>query len=595
MNLASITQRILCLLLLTHCAPSWAIQVKGSTTGVGPGRQRPFRQEITAFSQSGPAWDLYLLALQQLQNTPASDPLSYYSIAGIHGYPNIAWDNAQGNPASRSIGYCKHFSVLFEIWHRPYLALLEQRIAEIARNIATLYSPPDRDRYSTAADTLRIPYWDWLISPSLPTVMTTPKIGVNAPEGFRSIDNPLRRYNFPVNVTSIIQPVQYVYGLDKYSSTVRHVGLDGASQDDLASQAMQADSAARLSNTYNLLVSSHTWTEIASDSINGTHNSLENLERIHGGVHNNVGEMTDQNIPRGHMALIPLSAYDPIFWLHHANMDRLTALWQALHPDSYVEPTYQTQDTFFQAADTIEDINTALAPFHADDDGIFWTAGTSRDTAVFGYTYPELVDWDLNSTALAAKVRQAVNMLYSPSVSSNTSSRRVRGGSTKIASLMSNVDAGSALELGVNNQPRQWYLRLTFIIPMAGDGDAVYLFAGMPLRLSTSWSNSRNLIGSFRPYGKSTWTSQQHVDVPCTHTVAAAIDRGILASAAIDEVVQFLKENVVVRVTRGNQKEFISLSNSGIKLSIVSQRVEPRKSLSEFPKYGEFEVHQVLA
>jgi hypothetical protein len=33
---------------------------------------------------------------------------------------------------------------------------------------------------------------------------------------------------------------------------------------------------------------------------------------------------------------IVLSAFDPIFWMHHCNCDRLFAIWQALNYDVYV-------------------------------------------------------------------------------------------------------------------------------------------------------------------------------------------------------------------------------------------------------------------
>ena len=43
------------------------------------------------------------------------------------------------------------------------------------------------------------------------------------------------------------------------------------------------------------------------------------LERVHGGVHNAVGgQMAQTNSPA-----------DPLFWLHHANIDRIWSAWQA--------------------------------------------------------------------------------------------------------------------------------------------------------------------------------------------------------------------------------------------------------------------------
>ena len=42
---------------------------------------------------------------------------------GIHGYPNLPWDGVTGNGGG--VGFCTHGSILFPVWHRPYLALFE--------------------------------------------------------------------------------------------------------------------------------------------------------------------------------------------------------------------------------------------------------------------------------------------------------------------------------------------------------------------------------------------------------------------------------------------------------------------------------------
>ncbi|KAJ3078549.1 hypothetical protein HK102_004420, partial [Quaeritorhiza haematococci] len=52
-----------------------------------------------------------------------------------------------------------------------------------------------------------------------------------------------------------------------------------------------------------------------------------NLEFEHNIVHNNIGG------DNGDMAT-PTSPRDPLFWLHHSNVDRFWALWQALHPNN---------------------------------------------------------------------------------------------------------------------------------------------------------------------------------------------------------------------------------------------------------------------
>jgi tyrosinase len=72
--------------------------------------------------------------------------------------------------------------------------------------------------------------------------------------------------------------------------------------------------------------SNHTWNEIHTDQ--GT---LTSLESIHDTIHVDVGG-------RGHMGDPAVAAFDPIFWMHHCQVDRLLALWQAAYPETYVSP-----------------------------------------------------------------------------------------------------------------------------------------------------------------------------------------------------------------------------------------------------------------
>ena len=52
-------------------------------------------------------------------------------------------------------------------------------------------------------------------------------------------------------------------------------------------------------------------------------------EGIHGYVHCTVGP----RCPVAHMGDVPVAGNDPVFYSHHANIDRLWACWQNLHPD----------------------------------------------------------------------------------------------------------------------------------------------------------------------------------------------------------------------------------------------------------------------
>lgn len=77
--------------------------------------------------------------------------------------------------------YCEHSDVLFPVWHRPYVALLEKSITTVARKIAQLYPDSARPIYLAAANELRWPYWDWAASPVVPSFLLQQQIIVNAP------------------------------------------------------------------------------------------------------------------------------------------------------------------------------------------------------------------------------------------------------------------------------------------------------------------------------------------------------------------------------------------------------------------------------
>lgn len=129
---------------------------------------------------------------------------------------------------------------------------------------------------------------------------------------------------------------------------------------------------------------------------------IDSLESVHDTIHNTVGSSGP-----GHMTNAAYSAFDPVFWLLHANIDRMTALWQTLNPDSWVTNHSNPTATFTSDAGAYADENTPLQPFHCNKAGDFWTSASVRDQTVFGYTYPELVGLSAEDTLVSR-----INRLY---------------------------------------------------------------------------------------------------------------------------------------------------------------------------------------
>jgi tyrosinase len=106
------------------------------------------------------------------------------------------------------------------------------------------------------------------------------------------------------------------------------------------------------------------------------------IEGFHGNYHNFIGG-------DGHMGNISVAAFDPVFWFHHAQIDRVWSLWQAFHPDLWFPKATQPN----QKPENEKD----LLPFYLErkgpGDGKFYTSDNTKSTEDLGYAYDDLVGW----------------------------------------------------------------------------------------------------------------------------------------------------------------------------------------------------------
>ncbi|CRG91699.1 hypothetical protein PISL3812_08750 [Talaromyces islandicus] len=601
------------LLLLISLSALSKSAVGYAITGVSGGvnsetGERPARLDMRSLQSAGPAFDLFVQALSQFQSDDQSDLISYYEVAGIHGYPYRSWDNVEG---TYQTGYCTHGSVIFPTWHRPYLALFEQRIWSYAQDIAKSYPDSQRQSYVDAAKTLRIPYWDWAVNPNLPESTTYQKITVNTPTGQQSFDNPLYSYKFhPLPVGTDIPSND---PLAKYTETVRSPDPStGQSRIDNVNSGMSSNSAWLKSSTYQLLSSEKNYTVFSNNVLQDRGANYNNLEAIHDGVHALVGD-------GGHMTYFSMAAFDPIFWMHHASIDRIFALWEVLNPDSFIQPMGDKYGTFVLQAGAIEDVNTPLYPFHrSNNSDDFWTSETSRSTKAFGYTYPEIKDWGVDQTALQNNVRTAVNNLYNAparKVSTGKSKRVNEPTSRAVLRTMTGTDFDS---LAVNNLPRHWAINIA-VDKYALDGKPfqIHFFYGQPDKdvQPSDYFHADNLIGTYRIFtgpnitmsrgNPSSVTSssadgdeEQHLSagqISLSPVLAQAFANGLLPDDAFEpeDVVPTLSERLNWRITddAGEEVPVQTLTDKGkLRVAVVSRDVEPILEGEEhlFPRYGEW-------
>lgn len=341
--------------------------------------------------------------------------------------------------------------------------------------------------------------------------------------------------------------------------------------------------------TYKLFSSESDYTNMSCTTSRGN-----SIESVHNLVHNAVGGY-------GHMSDTATSAFDPIFWLHHTNIDRLFAMWQAINPQAYVVPTINTFGTYAEPKGFVDTADSNLLPFHSDSGTRFWTSNGVRSTRVFGYAYQDVVDWNITQATLASNVRANVNRLYSPHlVDGNSQQRRFVSASTTELPGAYPVTSHVARTSTSNESERQWTITVQVQRFAHRSPFLIDFFVGSPPISPSAWPTAPNLVGSHAQFiaTNSDWmhpggfsNALSHGEVSLTHCLLAGAQRDTLANLEPDLVIPFLIKslNWRARDMEGCELELDSLA--ALSIAVGSQVVRPAKFFNQFPIYSEMEIY----
>ncbi|ODA77342.1 hypothetical protein RJ55_06970 [Drechmeria coniospora] len=356
------------------------------------------RQNINVLAASGAQWDLYIQALNEMQQTSYTDPLSYFQVSGIHGAPFIEWNGSGRQTNFRGwTGYCPHGESMFVAWHRAYIILFEQILVDTARRIALRYPPSRQAEYKTAAELLRSPYWDWAADSTVPSSTTTQTVWVNVPSGngiaWQLVNNPLYTYRIPQQV------LNGQYGRFDAFNRARILRCSFAGQSYPATANAYLSQRNLRAWTYDSFARSRTFSQFVSAG------SAYGLENLHNVVH------TDATC--GQQFTNPdLAGFDPLFMLHHTNVDRLWAYWQAIRPaEAIFHNTYYGFARFSSPAGTIISNESPMAPFESST-GDFHTTQTVGSMRGFGYSYSGLEYWSKSADQMRRDATALINRQY---------------------------------------------------------------------------------------------------------------------------------------------------------------------------------------
>jgi tyrosinase len=174
---------------------------------------------------------------------------------------------------------CKHSSPLFLPWHRAYLYTLEMALRDLEASVS-------------------LPWWDW-------TSAEAHRVGLPTAYTEAMAANPLLAGQTGLS-PMILRRIreQLPDALDFSVDPPRTVRAPGPPDELPSAATIESILEARTFNDFTL-----------------------RLEDQHNQVHGWIG---------GSMGLVPIAAFDPIFFAHHTFIDRLWYLWQLRNPNAGV-------------------------------------------------------------------------------------------------------------------------------------------------------------------------------------------------------------------------------------------------------------------
>jgi len=286
-----------------------------------------------------------------------------------------------------------------------------------------------------------------------------------------------------------------------------------------------------------------------------------------------------------------VAGFDPIFFLHHCNVDRLLSLWSAIHPNVWVSKGESEDGTFTLPPDAPVDQNSALTPFW-NTQNTFWASAGVNDTGKLGYIYPEFQDLDMgNPNAVQRAIAEKVNQLYGNQVfttlNAQFSDSNMVADETQKAAVVDETNINRQFTGGQENTGQtafsaaqtptaahengsflEWTARIEAKKYELGTSYSVLLFLGEVPQDSRQWRTSPHFVGAHHAFVNSAAghcaNCRNQTDILIegfVHLNNAIVKHSSINSFEADVIVPYLTRNLHWRVIKmdGTAAELQSL------------------------------------
>jgi tyrosinase len=267
------------------------------------------RRDVWKLPPGDKTLEWYGKAIGALKERPITNATSWWSLGAMHGFAEQLWLGFKfiepGTPLPPSSvqntlwKQCQHLTWYFLPWHRGYLAAFERIVRDAVKELG-------------GPDDWALPYWNYSNDP---TARELPKAFAQATltGGAKNHLHVPQRYG-SAQVPNVQSPIRLDARVVAVNNTLQERFFEGLATGGSAGFGG---------------IKTPFWH--GDESNDGTFGALE--AQPHGPVHVWVGGgfkgngLSTDPLEWGLMTNPDTAALDPIFWLHHANIDRLWNVW----------------------------------------------------------------------------------------------------------------------------------------------------------------------------------------------------------------------------------------------------------------------------
>lgn len=261
----------------------------------------------------------FVAAVLQLKQTPSpwNSSLSYYD-------QFVQWHNE----SFKCTIDAAHMHASFLPWHREFLLLFEDALRQVSGKPIT------------------IPYWNWTDPNSTAAVFAADFMGGmgDSSKGYAVMNGPFRKGVWKLNVLDpkSNDPRRFRYLVRRFATpiarTLPTVGQVSTALGRPTYDVKPFDAMSNAKTSFRNYLEG--WRGVTAmkceDGLMNPVSRPHSAHLMHNGVHLWVGGIWGpKKKPYLGTMTLNTSLNDPVFWLHHANIDRLWSQWEAVHNYEY--------------------------------------------------------------------------------------------------------------------------------------------------------------------------------------------------------------------------------------------------------------------